>query len=289
MIYRLIVFVIGVLLFSCSPEQEIDLPYEGDKLVVYSFLNEYEPIKVSVTTTIAPNLDHFDDELIIDHATVVLQNGDHLFDTLYYYNEFYWVNRNAQARLDYSDYFMIHVAVIGYESVSSSRLYDPQKAVIEDSEFLFGVDKGIEGDLSILKLKYSDDPLSVNYFGVELKYDGDVSLFGYWLDDLSTTDVSKECNTARDDNFGEVFSDYCNYDGAQEIAVKVVSMGENIILYVQFFSLSPELYEHSASFARYTKVEYEQEFLDPIRLYSNITNGYGVAGFYSVDTLTVRY
>ncbi len=288
---KYIIIWVGVFcLMSCRKELDIELPFEGSKLVVESFLS---PDKV-ITLKLNKTYPVIGKQLFVDgitNAQVDLYENNLLIETLKYQNKgIYFSVNNTKPKTGFSYYYKIKAE--GFADVESI----PEKIPVELKNYQGVFDEPLESlytngaarklQITINDIKDEDNFYSIRVWG---EYKGNV-VGGSWFRLGQIEDVGSFCGFTRAEDF---ISDECFKNNKITLSYAVGLNGtlqsseinkptynvksEKIIVY--FSTLSKATY-------RYYETENEgsdffQAFNAPVKQYSNIKGGYGIVAAFT--------
>jgi len=300
-ILNIILFTMGVIaLFSCEKEVEYKIEFEGEKLVVYGFINLQDTVKVHVSKTLPVFKDRTGD-LFISNAEVLLFEDNQLLEQLTHSGQGNYISPSGLKPVRDKAYH-IEVSAQGLPSVKSSAETIPSSLLINELEFVDSIRSSSQSSGETLTFLFNlvfDDPiLENNYYSISILGQ---SIFGYLDDVFSFTvdDVYDQGAGAQCDFFfnSELeyrigFSDYCFEGQGQKIPLVVdvyssQSSQSYTAIKVNFFTLSESLFLFNKSLSSYRDNEIEP--LEPTFIESNIEGGYGVFGSYFQDDKWFEY
>jgi hypothetical protein len=193
------ILIISILLFSCEKELDIDLPYDGDKLVVFGVLCPDKIITIKLTKTVPPTgLNELGEG--VNNAIVKLFEEGKMVEILKYTSKGDYVSpSNFMPKVGKKYY--IEAKAEGFPEITSEPEIIPSK--VQSIDFTFGED--ITSPVSAgtpakrLVLEFDDDISETDFYAI--------------IPEVSSKDrilVVNAFNLAR--NFGSP-ADACGFDG----------------------------------------------------------------------------
>ncbi len=293
--------IIAVLLYSsCTKILDDELPEKDPKLVINGIINPDSILKINISKTFHIFEDESSNNLpfVEGAATKLYQDGQFLFNLEENENGYY-TKPGFFPSLNHS--YKFEVEKSGYDAVQAETTIPTPVAIhsfdtliiIENDEFYSNMEfKCI--------LKYLDPQGVANYYrldcyqsyineeGEEVKnrqyiYVDEIDdyLFDKSYDYLLWSDLlsdGKEVNIKFGIYFDFYYYDYNNPDTTTiTYSIMLNSISEDFYKYDKSRSL---FYESGGS---------ENPFSEPVLIYSNVINGYGVFGGYSSDTVSFQY
>ena len=290
-------FVIVILVQSCTKIIEIDIPANEPRLVVNSLFTDGHRFKVHLSNTASA----------FDYTTPVVEDGlirlfcnDEEIDTLIFNNGYYYSNINAEQGEKYS----LIVSAPGMESVSSEDII-PEKTLIESYEHRDSIMMDDNNHpVMQFEIRFTDKP-GPNFYELSIIAQYYVAGFQYrhpvWYNYISDPtlvstgllDYSPESLVFTDKLFdGKETTIKANYS-IQTGEIPLVNGGPeySYLLFVSFRSVSESYYNYIRKQIIYQYSLESNIFTglpDPVHMYSNITGGYGIFAGYSSDNKTIN-
>jgi len=308
---KLIYIVFLTILWSCNKTIEIELPEQTPKLVVNCLFVPFtfpEPQNFKVEVLQSSSILDTTKKTKVETATVKLFCEDSLVAIIPYVDSlgYYQSNYFPQQQKNYH----IEVSAQGFETVYANNII-PNKVFIKDTIIIPNAYVDKNGFVySQIKLIFDDPPNENNYYEVffnEKGFNNEFQGTFIYSDDVIITSENyyPDLTTIGLQNPVYLpFSDKLINGQEHEFTISYFS-GINVsgglqtgdIYFLIFRTISEEYYNYRTSqleffYNKYTDVIYGQN--EPINLYSNIENGFGIfAGFqeqqiiYIVDTIPV--
>lgn len=298
---KTIIFIslISLVLASCEKIIEANLPESNRRIVINSVFNEDSLFKVNISKSLHV-LDN-KDIIFLSNATVLLYENSIFIDSLKYSEGGNYFAQTFQPTIGKE--YSIEVTSPDLEKASSSSFIPGEVQIL--SIDTLSVQRNSEDKVKC-KIKFVD-PSGSNYYILiiyryyqysMLDYGGDTlgqdsSIYAIYIDsDDPVIDTRDELN-------GEIiFSDEMINDKEYELSVflpywdlgnyDMSSDSDSVLIYFQLKSISLDLYYYYKSLAlnRQTK---NNPFAEPVQVYSNIKNGFGIFSGYSQYTFKMQF
>jgi hypothetical protein len=265
---------------SCKKVIEIDLPPTDTKVVVNSFFTENSRIKVHLSNSIGI-LENLIPEC--NDATVILRENNIIIDTMYYQSGYYYSHILAETNMNYA----LEIMVPGMETVFCEDLI-PEKTILQS--FVCTDSVLIDEDgfiINELKLDFEDFS-GPSFYEVQLsaKYIIDNNGTSIWF--MKNSDPIITSTGLLDYNPKTLIFTDKMFDG-KHCSVKIYYATQAYADYnlkITFRSVSESYYKYKERQIAYL-FSLENDIFsgmsEPINLYSNITNGYGIFAGYTSD------
>lgn len=299
---RLWIFFILFFAGGCFQKREIQLPEILPKPLVVSLFNDDTTfiIKLSLLSPINDTLNQ-----PVDNASCKIISNGQTINLNYIGQGFYVSKQKPQPEVNY----LLKIFVPGFDTLVASS-YIPQKVnllkvtqqdfAIPDNTTIFEDDLHLP--FSRLSFMFKDPEDEKNYYEIQIYlkfYDNifnDVRLYSLdpWITAEDILDYEPRILVFSDSLFnGDTVTvnvlykpNSIMYDGYE------YTYGSYLILY-RFRTISRQMYLYKKSLIRHLynqQTDYIEAFGDPVQLYSNIINGYGIfAGYTQVeDTIRVE-
>lgn len=289
---RHLIFPISALflLISCEKEIPLDKEESAPRIVVNGIFSAGDSIRVQITQSrdilyeeTLPSLPDATAQLF-DAANNLLGTFTHL-NGEYYQLESFVPSANSS--------YTIRVTHPNFNEVSATS-YVPKIVSIN------AIDTLRKGDKMSYEIKFLDDPSVTNYYAITL------TKLSYYLDDLTgdtifyaeeyfTTPEIYVQNGSSDidgSKWGNIFlfsdasfnGQSCSFTAQHDKAV----WEDTVIAIVSLRSISEDYYKYSLTIDKYLQTQ-GSPFAQPVQVHSNVENGFGIFGAYSVysDTLII--
>ncbi|RIV18786.1 DUF4249 domain-containing protein [Fibrisoma montanum] len=297
MIYRVLSLLLLTGAFSCTKDLGVDLPYEGNRLILYGVLSPDSVVTLRVGHSYPPTgRSVFDDG--IQTAEVHLYEDSILVDKLAHQGEGFYVSTTSFKPTAGKSYYY-QVLATGYPQAQSKpeRIPDPVK--FQNYKFDEVIRSTINSGFPTRKLTLSfiDDTQPDSYYAVDLRAyleDQVLAINTFGLD--RPDDVEDGCGFRSAGELNEYnLSDIC-FNGQSTI----VRIGVELQGYIQPGGRVGSADEIILSLRRTNRGYYEykrtfnavegflQAFQPPQLRYSNIDGGYGIILVYSKDEILLK-
>ena len=271
-------------LSACEQIIEPDLPEHTPRLVLQAFFTP-DSTWVAFVGRSAGILESLPSrERSVAEATVELLAGDRVIDELKFFQRervYVWEKAPLQAEESYS----LRVSAPGFATIQATDAI-PRPVPIAIASYHVNTsvrsESTIKGDLSI-KLEIQDPPGETNYYQIHL-----FALFSSRREEGSfwTKDPSIIADNNETAFFGTApfFTDAL-FDGqTHEIELSSnYNVTEHTRLFLQVLDISETYYEYLKS-AKLHEFTQDNPFAEPVSVYSNVENGYGIFAGYNSQT-----
>jgi len=309
--YRYIFYVLFVfILVSCERTVDVDLPVQESKLVVYSLFTPDSTVNAALTSSIGILEDS---ELnFVTEATVDIYEEDAFLETLtkkdFSFLQWGWAEQieimgtlfQSENTIEADKSYRLEVEAEGFESVKATTTVPEVVAIEEVSSSNLFVDFGTEnGNNNVSFTVKFTDPVGENYYEIkaysyniyeEYEYVLDSTLNEYVQGDLISIDTFRQKVYMEYNDFfslnalnsgQSIFINDDLFEGnTTNIKISIYDIiDENGQLLVELVSHSKESYLYLSS-KRQQDWSREDFFSEPVFVYSNVENGYGVFGAY---------
>lgn len=292
--FTTIFIIIIVILFGCSKEVNLNILQNEVKIGIKSLFTSDSLIKIRIEQSVSPT-DEFRPP--ISNAIIFLIENKNYFDTLENIEGFYISHKTATVDKNYS----VEIHVPGFKELTANNLIPGkiliQKAVNRDS---IGLDE--DGSyLSEARIEFDDDLITTDYYEVKIEkqtlneFNEVISsgrafyrelgkepiltnegLLIFYPETLIFTDALFNGQTC-DLTVNYICSVYYDDNSILQTKVTLNHISEEYYKYVQ----SLTLYSYSLDNTIWGGAE-------PINVYSNIENGFGIFAAYNSVTITCR-
>ncbi len=300
-IYTILFSLVSIfLLNACETTEKIDdFPLRPSRLVVNSYFESDSIWKFQVSNSLSV-LDNADLK-IIDNASIRLFKGGEFLDTISEMDEDYWYRYTDHLPVQ-GERYSIEVSTPDFVSVIHAEDILPQAVplsnvdvIVTDSSFNYEryyewgtIQRGwVEG---FFEITFLDPAMEENYYRMSLySYDVDYDYVDSTIKHIykrsvyyQVEDASIEDQFSSDDNL--LFNDFL-FDG-QKYKIKLSFQEWDVFkgqeFYVELESLSRTGYLYKKSISEYENASGDP-FSEPVRIYSNIENGFGIFAGLSRD------
>ena len=281
------------ILQNCTKVIEIDIPQDNPRQVLNCLFTENKPFKVRLTKSVGM-LDDFSTP--IDNATVVLYENNIAVETLNYANSYYTSQLTAQPNKNYK----ISSSATGFEQINAQNTIPAPPIItnvslIEEAYF----DTTLEGFFGQLNIIIEDDIVQNNYYELEIirtyyfmngneeEYIVGLTGIEFCSDPIIMNEIDEQSISKglvfTDESFNgtssELQFDFINHynDDDTPISYKVVLR-----------SITEDYYRYKKRLNKHTHFregEIWDVLIEPIQMYSNIEEGYGIFAGYNENSI----
>lgn len=292
-------------LFSCQQQLEIDLPETEIKPVVNCLFSPRNPFSVVISLPALPT-DSTYEYITNAEVTITGDDGSNFFlmlrDNGIYTDTLVFPKPGIQ--------YTLMVNVPGYEQITASDKIPTSgtQPLAYRMEKRFYTDP-IDGSGGLddqyyqnLELTLKNDPVTTDYMGISVVY-----TWSYWRynndftskdtiirNDLAYIESTDPVFTAEGlDNYYEdsatlLFRDKLFDNETETVNIQIYSKSDKYRLHFYLFSPSCYEYFHSWTIHSYTQSYDFWEVYEPLPMYSNIENGYGIFAGYTTLNYVVN-
>lgn len=298
---RFIIIICLFLFKGCDRETELEIPYSGDKMVIYSFLSTDQPIKVRLSKS-RP----LDSGLVtyIKDATIKLyENNIHIEDLICNYDYVSPSNFMCKGGTEYTLY--IYHKKLG-TSKASTEIPTPTPIKVVDTSSMnklytwrsLDVHRGREeifllsGLRSVLEIKIeiNDPPGEKNYYildvdgppfeaeipepgiySIPFSYDSEEEMIDGWI-------VNRNVSPYVTWVYSAYFSD--RFFNGKNFIFTIYVLKEYVInsrIHIKLYTINEEYYNYIKSVQEWEENK-DNPFSEPVIIYSNVVNGMGILG-----------
>lgn len=265
-------------LWSCDSffDRVVDVEIEEHepRITVFGYLDEEYDVHVIDVGQSAGYLEENPDK--IRDATLKLFKNDIEIEGFYYSFDEYKLPSPLNGEL--GDEFRLEVEVPGIGKVTSETKVTPEFDVLSIEKKGEGYSIDDEEFFPEYEVIINDDSNENNYYAIEILRLDTVQLFTYSLTTLDSNDPNIHDWYLE----GLVFND--NTFNGEEKKVQVFvkdsngSLNENEAYLFIVKSITPELYQFARTYTNY-RYNLNNPFAEPVTVYSNIENGFGVFSY----------
>jgi hypothetical protein len=279
----LITTLLTFTLLSCEKEIPLDADQKEPRIVVNSIFGDGDTIYVHVSESrdvlyegVLPNITTANLKLT-DASGNILGDFAHQGDGVYKLSNYLPIAGQT---------YRLIVTNTGFDQVEA-QTQTPSVIAISAADTLR---KNDEMNYSI---KFSDDPSTTNYYAIAIEkiVIGEDGFGGYYMYSdyyFETNEIFTQNGSADVDGtkYGSIFlfSDatfsggQCVFDASSYIPVEST---DSTIVVVSLMSLSEDYFKYKLSLEKYQETAGDP-FAQPVQVYSNVENGFGIFGGYSV-------
>lgn len=305
---RFVVVSFMLLIAGCEKDITVKVPQQPTKLVVNGIINMGNPFRVSVGKT-AGILDlTTPDSYKVTNALVQLYENGTLRDTLVYNanNDVYRVKNNTLAQT--GNTYRIQVTAPGFTTAEALTVA-PATIAIQSITRRLNAKTDADGNrLDEVKITFKDDAAGTNYYLFKFRqangFNGNTVSYTsmYYCLHSSDKDIDRRNNDDPTDFEScldeEFFMQDKNFNGSTKELLVFVDHNAlepyrhptNNRVYrpiVELNSITADHYKYRKSFNAYRDSE-DNPFAEPVLVFGNVKNGYGVFSTYSVARDSIR-
>jgi len=294
------VTLLAISFYACQKEdfvKKIDMPVIAPKPTINCLIGEGNIIELTLSWSAGvPNniLDEFE---VITNATVCFYENNVLIDTLDF-------NVNNKYSIDYAiqpgNTYSIKANVPGYGVLSASDYYPAPAenftASIVDSFF----HTGINVFFPVIRLSFDDDINDNNYYSVSfnrMAFDT-VTMSYYYTHSICASSTSPLLSSyPYSDEFGsemcykEFQIDDYDYNGQSiiiDFKIWSSSSSPNDSFYINLGSTTEVYQLYSTTYSTYMQAA-GNPFAEPVQVYGNIENGYGIFAIFKKQSMAIPF
>ncbi len=273
-INRLFMILVYISMFSCQEIIEVESPDIDKKPVANCWFSDNTPFAIHLSFPKSLLTDTFE---LIGNAQVYILSGN-ITDTLFYNEAGSYTNSGLIP--DEGETYHLRVEINGYENICSNDIIPQFNLQITNIEYLKNICKDEEGDeYSEAYIQLTDNNPGKDYYGISIqKKKENGKYYSYQITSFSPEILNEGISQYYPEIL--VFNDEL-FDGAStNVKIRLYS---DEATYVRIYAFSEEGYKYIKSWIihEYTQDYDFWEVYEPLPLYSNIENGYGIFAGYS--------
>ncbi len=287
-----VILLIICLLFSC--EKETDIKFENSNfIVINSFFSPDSIFKVNVSESLS--IINSSNVNFIENASIELyEDGNIIRELVYDNNGNYFIDYKP---LQQKEYKIKVISPEGYNCEAINII--PQKTEIISIDTLTDITKP---DELICKINFEDNQSTLDFYFLEIRTIAGSYTFEYPLGNFDTIYYEESIDFDYTDNiieykigtsmitYGVIFSDELINGEQKEISITInkyaISDIPNNAIKFYLKNISEDFYLYAKSYSMLLDEEIDI-LAEPIQVYSNISNGFGIFGGYNqfVDSI----
>jgi hypothetical protein len=301
-----LLFFIPVL-FSCEKNVTIKIPEKEPSLVVDARMKEGDIIELAVSKSryiLKPleNPNSYPESYVVTNAVVVVYENGIAIDTLVY-NPMDFIYRSKDSLTIRAGYrYSIKVTAPGFKEVTSESIVPSQSEIADVKRVRHARVNSDGSDVDEITIKL-DDPAETNFYLIKFYGASYNNQYNYTLGCVGTSDKDIE---AIGDDGGPLEEDNCraggnllmkdlNFNGRQkQVKFSIVSNQLNEITvngvtyrpYVTVLRITEDYFKYAKSLATYQNL-HDNPFGEPVNVYTNVKNGYGIFTAYTAAAATL--
>lgn len=304
----ILIFFIIILSVSCERDVIIDVPPQTTKLVVNGLIRVNTAFRVTVSKT-AGILDSTSPASYkVTNALLQLYENNVLKDTLVYEaaSNTYLVKRNTRPQA--GNIYKLTAEATGFTTAQAETV-TPAAVSIQSITRRINVKKDASGNyLDEVKITFTDDAATANYYLIKIRRPGyfssggNVSYSGIYCMHSSDKDIDRRNNGDPTDFENcidqEFFMSDKNFNGqVKEVLLFIqhnelepflnISTNKYVKPIVELHTITYDHYKYRKSYDAYRDAE-DNPFAEPVLVFSNVKNGYGVFSTFDLARDTIR-
>ncbi len=303
----IIIIAIVTTFVSCEKTVIVDVPVQPSKLVVNGIVQANNVFAIKVSKSVAVLASTTFNSFKVDNALVTLYENGILKDTFLYNNlTNNYVPINGTVSLVNKTYKLV-ASLNGFATVDAETT-TPSNITIQNISRIKNARTDANGNTQDeVKLKFVDNATELNYYifkikkpnynnGAQVQYDNIYCIISNDVDiDRTSNADPTDVNSCIDREF--LMSDK-NFNGSTKIITLFID-SYNLDEYtnpfnqrkyksiVEINSISKNYYNYRRSVQTYRDNE-DNPFSEPVLVYSNVNNGYGIFTTYTLGRDTIR-
>ncbi len=299
------IFIVLFLFLGCETVVDITIPVENPQLVINSTLIDDETIKVNLTES--HHILKSGKYQGVIGATVDIYENDQLLTTLPDSSGGNYIS--AQFKAQKGKKYTVEVAKAGYNTARADVVlpFDTARVLNVQTDTITFDDFGYTATYARFKVELDDDPKTDNYYAISIYRGGYVERYDWtvnppeYIDSVySYTKVyiqTEDPNFEEYQSFGEeiLFNDELFNGSSYQINLLTQTSWYNpdhtpddsFTYFISLANTSESYYLYGLS----SKLQYwtsDNPFAQPVTVYNNIENGFGVFGAYNTAVYKVE-
>ncbi len=282
---KLIISISAIIFFtSCEKRLKVDMVQEPQKLVLHSVVTQDSLIEVQVTKSIGitdPESNNINDNQYVPQARVVVFENEAAVETLSY-NPLNKKFKAVTTRMSAGKNYRITAEATGYTAAQGKASLLPVVPV-DNVFFKKNARMNEDGDwMDEVKIVFTDPVNTDNYYRVYIKsYNGNdagcIKATDIDIEDLNGDGIINPLGCISP---GELIVSDKNFNGLAKTLVLYVRNGRLVVNrnrypYLLLQQISKDFFLFTKSLALVKNIQ-DNPFAEPVNLWTNITNGYGI-------------
>jgi len=263
-------------LFACEKTIRIDIPESEKKIVINGVLSPDEDIKVTISRSLYI-LDPDDGKppFLTNAVVNLFENGQFINTLSHLSNGNYSINYQASEGNTY--YFEVNANDLNTATTSTKI---PSKVNIKS----MGWEPDIHNDIQFT-VKFSDPGETENYYLIDALYSPDTNLVKYYNFYISGNEQVLDIFTTHTGQI--ILSDEVINGKSAEISFYAMDYLETFGIYkINLKNITRDYYLYLKSYTlQYENID--NPFAEPVQVYHNINNGFGILGSFNVSSKTI--
>lgn len=299
-IITLIFITIIISILSCRKVIDVKLPTKDGKIVINSFFNDKEQLTVNISKSLHI-LDNMETKFLDDAEVNIFENNA-FKETMTNIGGGNFISKTFTPSKEYTYKIYAKYGDLK-QAYSENTIPNPIKIISVDTSTVYVTNNGINqsgGGGSYpqyqLKIKFKDTENIRNYYSLKIylknqyyyyKNTSETKYLDYSTIYFTSNDLAIETfNNGESALFSDDFLNGKEYSLLINIDKYNFPFTDNHVL-IELNSVSKEYYLYNKSYSLYQKVKGDP-FSEPVQVYNNIVNGYGIFAGYSSDTLGIE-
>ena len=287
---NIIPLILFFFLYSCETVVNVDLPEHESKLVANSFINPDSLMSIHISNSLSildnGNLKN------IENAIVEVYENNNLVETLQHSSNGNYTSVNKYPAV--GNTYQISASANGYDNITTSTIIPAPIAInsfnMKDSVFMDNYGS-TQASLNIT----FNDPHNRNYYLLEI-FETDTTAdttFYHPENPFNYYYIYSDDPAIGEEQYGNaiLFDDEFFNGKSYQLTVKFDSYFFNAnpgsLVYVRLKSANEDFYLYKKTFAAHQQNK-GNPFAEPVQVYNNIKNGFGIFGGYSSYTVQIR-
>jgi hypothetical protein len=291
-------------LVSCEKNVTIDIPRKDPKLVVHSVLESDQPLSVSIGKTrhiLDPGVNGQQDAYIVSNALPVVWENGIAIDTLVYdpVDRIYKTVHQTVIRQGFD--YALRISAPGYKDAEAFTKVPDFLSIASITRVHDARIDAYGEHQDEIRIRFSDPPGKDFYqlqvlrsygpgtypVGCVQTTDKDVEATGY-SDPIAGDDCLDAGNLLlRDDNFNGAEKTIILYVYSSDLMEYPDAAGNIHRPYIRLNRITEDHFRYIKSYALYENAS-DNPFAEPVNVYTNVKNGYGIFAGYAAAVDTVR-
>ena len=291
----LVIITISLLIISCEKIIDIDIEDKDKKIVVNGILSTDSLVKVNISKSLSI-LDDKDVHFIND-AIVTLYENDNFIEQLSSLDKGYYSTISFKPTLEKR--YKVTVEASGLKSVNAENTIPNTIKInkIDTTTTQLSDETGYSEEKLECSINFTDPQNENNYYYVFAKayiptnYDNFGNPISYELTNIFFESDDKIIESTINYGDGIVFSDKLINGDTYSLKIFISKYNfeqDTNKVYFYLNSVSKDFYLYAVSYEKHINAIYDP-FVEPVQVYENINNGYGIFTGYSsfVDSITI--
>jgi hypothetical protein len=298
---RVGIIILALIVGACERELGVDLPYQGDRLVLYGVLFPDRVVSLKLSKTVpATGTNLFGEG--VTHATVSLFENDLFVENLIHTSEGVYTSANFKPKILNS--YTVKVVAEGFPAIETAPEIIPDTLGVVRYDFSDTITSTFNEDYPARKLvlQFNDLPAGENFYNLEINGLYQNKYVAIQTFDIDRLDGLEDLCVARGNYNTYNIKDVCFENSAFTMNVGVETRGflqadepgsnaptnerncDKVAIKLR--NVTPAYYEYQKSY--YEPEGLLQAFSPPVVRYSNVRGGYGILAAGSEQVFNIR-